>query len=156
MNGLVRVLGSLAMVALLTTAGACASEDPDVAVFDDDTVRAILAEYEQEVLELSGQQEYSSIFSNTAPCGDGSRDEVRDMAVINQLLIPIEEHRPVIERIHAALEAGGHTIERLDFFPDGGAAVHAHSADRFIDVSVSSAEAPAMSLVIISGCYRHP
>jgi hypothetical protein len=108
------------------------------------------------MLGLSGQPAYSSTFSNTIPCDDIRRDDSRSTTVLNQLLIPIEDHRPVIERIHAALEADGHPIGHFGVFPHGGAAVPAYSADGFIDISVSLGQAPAMALIIVGRCYRHP
>lgn len=155
MSRLARRLGLLVVIAAVALAGACLPRRK-VAVADDDTVRAMLAEYEQKILELSGQPEYNTTVSNTAPCREDNHTDIRTMAVVNQLLIPIEEHKAVIERVRTGLEADGSIIGSVDLYPDGGAALYAYSADGFIDLTLASGVPPAMSLIITSACYRDP
>ncbi|MBX6750526.1 MAG: hypothetical protein IRY85_12810 [Micromonosporaceae bacterium] len=122
---------------------------------DDGTARQIVWRHADEVLELAGWAGFASGDSQPVPCrGPDGRDEdnVYYTEGSFQLIVPLEQHRALVDRVARGWATRGYTVDPVTAFPDGGARVSARAG--FVDLTLGSGQAPAMVLVVVTDCYR--
>jgi len=125
---------------------------------DDDAARDLVLHHAEEVLTLGGWAGFASGDSQPVPCHrpDGhDADTLQYMSGSFQLIVPLKQHRSLIDRVARGWAAHGYTVTPVTSFADGGAKVTARTADEFIDMTLGSGEAPAVVLIIVTACY-HP
>ena len=125
-----------------------------VRVVEDSAAREIVLRQADDVLALGGWAGFAAGDATPAPClgPDGSVH----VAGSFQLIVPIEQHRALVERVAQGWAARGYTVAPVTTFPDGGARVSARTADGFVELSLGSGQPPALVLVIVTECYRNP
>jgi hypothetical protein len=129
-----------------------------MSTMDDTAAREIVQRHVEEVLALAGWAGFSGGGSQPVPClaPDGHpSDSHHYMSGSFQLIVPLDHHRSLIDRVARGWAAHGYTVTPVTTFADGGAKVTARTADDFVDMTLGSGEAPAMVLVIVTACYRH-
>ena len=124
---------------------------------DDAAAREIIRRHADEVLGFSGWAGYASGDSQPVPCRRPEGDDSGSVHYASgsfQLIVPIDQHRSVVDRVASGWAQRGYTVDPVTTFPDGGAKVTARTGDGFVDMTLGSGEAPAMVLVIVTDCYR--
>jgi hypothetical protein len=126
---------------------------------DDGTAQRIVRRHAEEVLELAGWASFASGDSQPIPCrGPDGRDLNPDRETVHytegsfQLIVPLDQHRTLVERVARGWAARGYTVDPVAVFADGGARVSAR--DEFVDLTLGSGQPPAMVLVLVTACYR--
>jgi hypothetical protein len=128
---------------------------------DDGTARQIVWRHAEEVLELAGWAGFTTGDSQPIPCRgpDGrdlglgwDRENVHYTEGSFQLVVPLEQHRALVDRVARGWASLGYTVDPVTAFADGGARVSARAG--FVDLTLGSGQAPAMVLVVVTDCYR--
>lgn len=123
-------------------------------LIEDSAARAIVLRHAEEVLELAGWAGFATGDATPAPCL--GRDGAVHVSGSFQLIVPIEQHRALVERVARGWAGRGYTVTPVTTFADGGARVSARTADDFVDMTLGSGQPPALVLVIVTACYRQP
>jgi hypothetical protein len=123
----------------------------------DDEAAAVVHSHAEEVLALAGWAGFAAAASECAPCRGPEGPPATDASYASgsfQLLVPIEQQRPLVERVARGWAERGYTVTPVTGFPDGGAKATARTGDQFVDLTLGSGQPPAMVLVIVTACYR--
>lgn len=149
----------LALLAALALGSAsCTSLESNMPTMDDAAARQTVLDHADEVLALSGWGGFSTTATQPAPCqgpAGGDIDNAFTMTGTFQLIVPIEQQLDIVNRVSDGWAAAGFTVQPVTTFPSGGGLVTA-VADDFVDMTLATGEPPAMVLIIVTACYRHP